>query len=53
VSDSVHYERAREHLEALGLNAALSELDGVLDSAAREERAPVTSTLYFSSRPSV
>ena len=40
MSDSVHYERAREHLEALGLNAALSELDGVLDSAAREERAP-------------
>ena len=40
MSDSVHYERAREHLEALGLGAALSELDTVLDTAAREERAP-------------
>ena len=41
VSESVHYQRVREHLEALKLDAALTDLDGVLDGAAREERAPV------------
>ncbi len=40
MSETVHYERAREHLEAVGLAATLTELDGVLDTAAREERAP-------------
>lgn len=38
MSEAVHYERVREHLEALKLNAALAELDPLLEASAREER---------------
>ena len=41
MSDAVHYERVREHLELLRLDAALADLDGGLERAAREERSPV------------
>ena len=40
MSDAVHYERVREHLELLRLDAALADLDGQLERAAREERSP-------------
>jgi DNA replication protein DnaC len=39
MSEAVHYERVREHLEALKLDAALSELDPLLEKSAREERS--------------
>lgn len=39
MSEAVHYERVREHLEALKLTAALAELDPLLESSAREERS--------------
>ncbi len=38
VSEAVHYERVREHLEALKLHAALAELDPLLEATAKEER---------------
>jgi DNA replication protein DnaC len=41
MSDAAHYQRVREHLELLRLDAALHELDGSLERAAREERSPV------------
>jgi DNA replication protein DnaC len=41
VSQAVHYERVREHLEALKLNAALSELDPLLERATKEEQSLV------------
>ena len=37
----VSYERAREHLEALGLKAALAALDPVLETGQKQERLPV------------
>lgn len=40
MSEAVHYQRVREHLEALKLDAALTELDPLLEAAAREERTP-------------
>jgi len=39
VSEAVHYERVREHFENLKLDAALNELDSLLEKAAREERS--------------
>lgn len=39
--EGIVYERVREHLEALDLHVALSDLDGVLNAAARDERPPV------------
>jgi DNA replication protein DnaC len=41
VSQAVHYQRVREHLEALKLNAALSELDPLLERAAKEDQSLV------------
>lgn len=38
---SVSYERTREHLEVLGLQAALDALDGVLEAGQKQERLPV------------
>ena len=40
MSEAVHYERVREHLEILKLGAALTELDPLLEKTAREERSP-------------
>ena len=40
MSEAVHYERVREHFENLKLDAALNELDPLLEKAAREERSP-------------
>lgn len=40
MSEAVHYERVREHFEILKLDAALTELDPLLEKAAREERSP-------------
>ena len=39
MSEAVHYQRVREHLENLKLGAALSELDPLLEKGAREERS--------------
>jgi len=39
VSEPVHYQRVREHLENLRLDAALTELDPLLEKTAREERS--------------
>ena len=41
MSQSVHYQRVKEHLEALKLHAALSELDPLLEAAGRDEQSPV------------
>jgi DNA replication protein DnaC len=38
---AVSYERTREHLEALGLQAALAALDPVLEAGQKQERLPV------------
>ena len=38
---AVSYERTREHLEALGLQAALEALDPVLEVGQKQERLPV------------
>lgn len=38
---AVSYERTREHLEALGLLAALGALDPVLEAGQKQERLPV------------
>jgi DNA replication protein DnaC len=40
VSEAVHYQRVREHLEILKLDAALTELDPLLEKTAKEERTP-------------
>lgn len=39
MSEAVHYQRVREHLEILKIEAALSELDPLLEKTAREERS--------------
>lgn len=41
MSAAVSYERTREHLEALGLQAALAALDPVLEAGQKQERLPV------------
>jgi len=41
VSDVVHYERVKDQFEELKLLAALSELDPLLERAAKEDRTPV------------
>lgn len=41
MSKSVHYQRVKEHLEALKLHTALSELDPLLEAAGRDEQTPV------------
>jgi DNA replication protein DnaC len=41
MSQAVHYERVREHLETLKLHTALSELDPLLERAAKEEQSLV------------
>ena len=41
MSGSVSYERVREHLEVLGLTAALTALDTVLEEGQKQERLPV------------
>jgi DNA replication protein DnaC len=41
MSQAVHYERVREHLETLKLHTALSELDPLLERAAKEEHSLV------------
>lgn len=41
MSQAVHYQRVKEHLEALKLQAALTELDPLLEAAGREEHSPV------------
>ena len=41
MSASLSYERVREHLEVLGLNAALTALDPVLEEGQKQERLPV------------
>ena len=38
---AVSYERTREHLEELGLHAALAELDPVLEAGQKQDRVPV------------
>lgn len=38
MSQAVHYQRVKEHLEYLKLHAALTELDPLLEKSAREER---------------
>lgn len=38
---AVSYERTREHLDALGLQAALEALDPVLEAGQKQERLPV------------
>ena len=38
---AVSYERTREHLEALGLQAALEALDPVLEAGQKQERTTV------------
>lgn len=38
MSEAIHYERVREHLENLKLFAALNELDLLLEVSAKEER---------------
>ena len=38
---AVSYERTREHLEALGLQAALEALDSVLEAGQKQERTTV------------
>lgn len=38
---AVSYERTRDHLEALGLQAALAALDPVLEAGQKQERLPV------------
>lgn len=38
---TVSYERTRDHLEALGLHAALVALDSVLEAGQKQERLPV------------
>lgn len=40
MSEAAHYERVREQFESLGMSAALSELDRILEKTAREERSP-------------
>lgn len=40
MSEAVHYQRVREHFELLKLDAALAELDPLLQKAAKEERTP-------------
>lgn len=37
IDQAVHYERVREHLDNLGLQAALRELDPILERAGRSE----------------
>ena len=39
MSEAVHYQRVRDHFEHLKLDAALSELDPLLETTAREERS--------------
>jgi DNA replication protein DnaC len=39
MSQAVHYQRVREHLEHLKLHAALTELDPLLETSAKEERS--------------
>lgn len=39
MSEAIHYERVKEHLEALKLFAALNELDSLLEAGSREERS--------------
>jgi DNA replication protein DnaC len=41
MSPAVSYERVREHLEALSMEAALSELDTLLEEGQKQERTPV------------
>jgi DNA replication protein DnaC len=41
VIEGVTYERVREHLGELQLTTVLTDLDGVLDAAARDERPPL------------
>lgn len=38
MSQAVHYQRVKEHLESLKLHAALAELDPLLEKSAKEER---------------
>src|SRR5690606_21492941 len=40
VNEAAHYERVREQLGSLKLDAALAELDPLLERAGREERSP-------------
>ena len=39
MSETVHYQRVKEHLGTLKLHAALNELDPLLETGAREERS--------------
>ena len=39
MSEAIHYERVKEHLESLKLLAALNELDSLLEAGSREERS--------------
>ena len=39
MSEAAHYQRVREQFESLRLDAALAELDPLLEKAAREERS--------------
>lgn len=39
MSEALHYQRVREHLESLKLHAALAELDPLLEAGARQERS--------------
>jgi len=41
MSGAVSYERVREHLETLQMEAALSALDGVLEQGQKKEQTPV------------
>ena len=41
MSAAVSYERVREHLSALSMEAALTALDGVLEAGQKQERTPV------------
>src|SRR5690625_2813569 len=39
MSEAIHYQRVREHLETLKLLAVLNELDPLLEAGSREERS--------------